>query len=395
MDLSERRRIQNRNAQRRFRNKSSTKTQVNNLRLPGGDRSISEAASSGGPKLRPRVPERTLINAPRPPWSSPPPDTDTRDYQAQDQPAGQHGATITDEYQDISQTQRNSEAQILQDLPTTTIASHSFPMPESLTTTNYLGSSSAPNDMNLVSLPQTSVLADHFDIESATFLDQSDEFMNETQWFQGLGEENHSFWTDNSAPDAAIHDASSNLFVSRSSTDAAGSTAVSGNISKAPYTALQVVARSSELSGSPSSKRLPTQNFGCKAAHAVEDVDNSSAAKDGAFAQSALHIAAEHGYETLVQMLLASGFNVDERDSDNNTALHCAVYNCHSNLAKCLLQQGADPNAKNDNGWTPVHFAFLTGSTDAVNSLVSYGGDLTIKARGRQYCRSGKVFEPL
>lgn len=100
--------------------------------------------------------------------------------------------------------------------------------------------------------------------------------------------------------------------------------------------------------------------------------------------QTSLHIAAEGGHESMVDILLASGhMRVDEPDSEANTALHVAVASRNLAVAMRLLVYGASPNAENAAGWTPLHVAVRTGSVDMVEALVRHGGDLSKKARGR------------
>ncbi|KAI1361348.1 hypothetical protein F5Y08DRAFT_22590 [Xylaria arbuscula] len=97
--------------------------------------------------------------------------------------------------------------------------------------------------------------------------------------------------------------------------------------------------------------------------------------------RTSLQIAAEHGHESLVGMILASGAQVDEADSEGNTALHLAAQARKLVVVRLLLAEGADPNAVNARGWTPVHLAVSTGSVEIVETLVRHGGDLAKKAR--------------
>ncbi|KAH8706042.1 hypothetical protein BGW36DRAFT_368629 [Talaromyces proteolyticus] len=97
--------------------------------------------------------------------------------------------------------------------------------------------------------------------------------------------------------------------------------------------------------------------------------------------QTSLHIAAKCGHESMIDMLLKSSIAVDHPDSEGNTPLHVAVLGRNLVILQRLLECGADPNIRNLSGWTPVHLAVQAGSVDAVRMLVSYGGDLGKKAR--------------
>ncbi|KAI0970355.1 hypothetical protein F4678DRAFT_436545 [Xylaria arbuscula] len=114
-----------------------------------------------------------------------------------------------------------------------------------------------------------------------------------------------------------------------------------------------------------------------------DDNDDDDDDDDGQF-RTSLQIAAEHGHESLVGMILASGAQVDEADSEGNTALHLATRARKQAVVRRLLAQGADPNAVNARGWTPVHLAVSTGSVDIVETLVRHGGDLAKKAKCRK-----------
>ncbi|KAI1817363.1 ankyrin repeat-containing domain protein [Poronia punctata] len=97
--------------------------------------------------------------------------------------------------------------------------------------------------------------------------------------------------------------------------------------------------------------------------------------------QTSLHIAAEHGQESVVGIILASGVMVDEPDSEGNTALHLATQTQQLDVVLRLLEHGANPNATNMRGWTPVHLGISTGSLDIVQALVNHGGDLSRRAK--------------
>ncbi|KAF2129621.1 ankyrin [Dothidotthia symphoricarpi CBS 119687] len=106
--------------------------------------------------------------------------------------------------------------------------------------------------------------------------------------------------------------------------------------------------------------------------------------------QTNLHIAAEAGHDSLVGLLLGSGYTVDALDSDGNTALHRASLGKHVKVMLRLLKHGANPNSVNVHGWTPVHMAFSLGSMEVVEVLVRHGGDLNKRAKGKLSCATFK-----
>ncbi|PNY25572.1 Uncharacterized protein TCAP_04488 [Tolypocladium capitatum] len=122
-------------------------------------------------------------------------------------------------------------------------------------------------------------------------------------------------------------------------------------------------------------------NFALKGNHDAA-IESDYGAAEEPF-RTSLHIAAEGGHDSMVDMLLTSGhIAIDESDSDANTALHVAVAGQKLVVALLLLRYGANPNAENAEGWTPVHLAVQTGSLEIVEALVAHGGDLGKKARG-------------
>jgi ankyrin repeat protein len=110
--------------------------------------------------------------------------------------------------------------------------------------------------------------------------------------------------------------------------------------------------------------------------------DDSDLEDDGKPYQTTLHIAAEAGHESIVDMLLNSGSFIDELDSEENTPLHRATMNEKLGVVRKLLKYGADPNVTNAAGRTPVHIAASTGSLEIIGALVRHGGDLSKRARG-------------
>jgi len=70
-----------------------------------------------------------------------------------------------------------------------------------------------------------------------------------------------------------------------------------------------------------------------------------------------LVFAAREGCLECVQILLASGANVNQTTNYGWTPLLTATQNRHYMLAAYLLDHGADPNLANTGGWTPLYLA--------------------------------------
>lgn len=56
---------------------------------------------------------------------------------------------------------------------------------------------------------------------------------------------------------------------------------------------------------------------------------------------TALHLAAAHGHQTIGQLLLRHGADVTAQNHDGNTALHTAEQNGHQAMVQLLLEHGA------------------------------------------------------
>ena len=100
---------------------------------------------------------------------------------------------------------------------------------------------------------------------------------------------------------------------------------------------------------------------------------------------TALHNAADKGYENVAALLLRHGANVNATTSSGMSALHWAARNGHVGLVKLLLQQeGIRRNSKDSNDQTPMLGAAENGFIDIVKLLSpAYDGNLlSVTAQG-------------
>lgn len=110
------------------------------------------------------------------------------------------------------------------------------------------------------------------------------------------------------------------------------------------------------------------------------------------FGQTLLMIAADHGRENIVGILIAAKAKLDIRDQmsyhDNGgrTALHRAVANRHIQVVNVLLDAGAKVDVVDKMAWTPLELAI--GNTDLVIA------EILLKA-GANPNGSGKTVTPL
>lgn len=72
---------------------------------------------------------------------------------------------------------------------------------------------------------------------------------------------------------------------------------------------------------------------------------------------TALHLAAQKGYDQLLSLMIMLGFDKNAREKNGKTPLHFAVENHHVEATTVLLSKHALVNAKDKNQNTPLHLA--------------------------------------
>lgn len=109
------------------------------------------------------------------------------------------------------------------------------------------------------------------------------------------------------------------------------------------------------------------------------EVDASNSHK-----QTALHMAARLGDQTVARRLLDGGANIEAHDYAGDTPLHVAVQIDREDMVQLLLEKGASASAANIEKQTPLHLAVGRGRVKILSALIS--GTKTINAcdnRGR------------
>jgi ankyrin repeat protein len=108
--------------------------------------------------------------------------------------------------------------------------------------------------------------------------------------------------------------------------------------------------------------------------------------------ENGLHLAAEHGHEAIVQLLLSEGAVLDATTSSNETALHLAAENGHEATVLVLLDRGATIEAKTQSGSqtaiTALHLAAWNGHQAIVRLLLDRGAaieETTDSEAGHRY----------
>ena len=89
--------------------------------------------------------------------------------------------------------------------------------------------------------------------------------------------------------------------------------------------------------------------------------------------QTALHLAASKGHNTLIEALLSWGAGVNTKDHAGFTPLHIACQEGHLLCVLTLLKPGASLTLPSINGGLPIHLAAQLNRVDIVKALLEHG----------------------
>lgn len=110
-----------------------------------------------------------------------------------------------------------------------------------------------------------------------------------------------------------------------------------------------------------------------------EIVDEEDEEIDNRDVGTALMIAAEHGSEKVVKLLLEKGINVNDKNDNGWTALMFASEKGHDKVVKMLLEHGADINSKNNNNETALILAFEEKKIEIIKILINNKAEISYK----------------
>lgn len=94
---------------------------------------------------------------------------------------------------------------------------------------------------------------------------------------------------------------------------------------------------------------------------------------------TALHLAAEHGYLDMAKLLVSGGANLNASEGVSYTPLHWAATFNQIEVARFLLDHGAHASALDDEDFTPLHLAAQQGHVEMVKLLLARGARTDIK----------------
>lgn len=103
--------------------------------------------------------------------------------------------------------------------------------------------------------------------------------------------------------------------------------------------------------------------------------------RDRSNGTTVLMVAAGHGNEELVELLLKKGANPKAANAYGENALHYAAWRGNAAIVGRLLAEKVDANAKNYLGKTPLMFAVRRGSLPIVKLLLAHGAKVDAASR--------------
>lgn len=86
--------------------------------------------------------------------------------------------------------------------------------------------------------------------------------------------------------------------------------------------------------------------------------------------------ASHLGDRDIVDLLIATGVEINARNADGNNALWLACVGGHLDIIDMLVAAGIDIDNRNDNGATPLMYAASSGKAAIVERLLAKGADV-------------------
>lgn len=96
----------------------------------------------------------------------------------------------------------------------------------------------------------------------------------------------------------------------------------------------------------------------------------------GAGGGTALHLAVKNEDQSMVTLLIGSeGIDIDARDGKNRTPLHVAVEKGYESILGMLRRANADIDSRRDDGLTALHHAIVGDRAEIVSMLLDHGAN--------------------
>ncbi|CAG8536945.1 5897_t:CDS:2 [Gigaspora rosea] len=92
--------------------------------------------------------------------------------------------------------------------------------------------------------------------------------------------------------------------------------------------------------------------------------------------KTALHLSAENGHETIVNILINYKAVLSIRDKSFKTALHLAAKKCHTAIVEILINNKAKVDAFDKDSRTSLFYAAESGNEKTIDVLIKYNADI-------------------
>ena len=97
--------------------------------------------------------------------------------------------------------------------------------------------------------------------------------------------------------------------------------------------------------------------------------------------RTALHVAASHGSEAMVRLLLVTGASVKAKDNEDLTPLWVSAFKGQLSISRLLLEHGAEIDSRNNDQKTPLHASIIYSQGEVTRLLIDWGADTDLKDR--------------
>ena len=99
----------------------------------------------------------------------------------------------------------------------------------------------------------------------------------------------------------------------------------------------------------------------------------------GRFGRCGLFLACRGGHTAIIQTLITSGADIEQKNDHGFSPLYCAALHNQLEALKILLKEGANIHTVDLGGLTPLHIAAEKGYAEVIQLLLQYGADKTIQ----------------